>query len=81
MTRWYACPEPDCHEVVMWLGHVRYAIGLTDLEPRWMCAACLERLRAAEASYSAGYAFAAADCVWAISVLAEKGQRLAVGSA
>jgi len=54
---------------------------LTDLEPRWMCAACLERLQAAEASYSAGYAFAAADCVWAISVLAEKGQRLAVGSA
>ena len=78
-TRWFACPT--CHEVVPWLAQVQYAIGLTDHEPCWLCAACLEGLKATEASYSAGRANSAGDCVWAISIVDEKGQRLAVPSA
>lgn len=79
MTRWYACP--DCHEVVPWLGRVRFAVGLTDPKPQWMCAGCLELLNAAEASYSAGLASSASECIWAVEIVAEKGQRLAVGAA
>ncbi len=76
MARWFACRQ--CDEIVPWLAQVRYSVGLTDRVPRWMCAACLERLQQAEANYAAGYAFAPGDCVWAIEIVAEKGSRQAV---
>jgi hypothetical protein len=78
MARWWACRS--CDEVVPWLGRVRYSIGLTDHE-QWLCGTCLEELERLAAQYAAGYAFAANDCVWAIEVSSEKGQRsVAVGA-
>jgi hypothetical protein len=44
--RWYACPS--CFAVAAGLVEVRYALGLADVGPVWLCASCLAELYAQE---------------------------------
>lgn len=69
--RWRACPR--CHRIVDGLLEVRYAVGLTDLDPMLMCGADVEELRAEEAAYLAGD-FQTSRAVWAIEVIRELGE-------
>jgi hypothetical protein len=74
----YACPR--CHSVLGWIGHVRWSVGLTDYEPRWLCAGCLEELRRLESEYALGRAFAVEEMVWDVRVIGEKGARRAAAA-
>ena len=67
----YACPR--CHRVVAGLLEVRYAVGLSDLDPELMCQADVDELRTEEAAYLAGD-FQSSRAVWAIEVVRHIGE-------
>ncbi len=72
--RWWACPGPECHQVVPGLVRIRYSVGLEDREPEWLCSGCLEALRELEDSYARGGAFAVSEMIWGIQLLDAKGE-------
>ncbi len=55
----------NCDAVVRRRFLVRWAIGMTDLEPRWLCGSCLERLHQDANDYGS-------TRVWGIDVLEEQ---------
>lgn len=73
----YGCPR--CHAVVPSLTAVRYSIGLTDLEPRWLCQACLSELRDEQQRYESGGLDARA--VWGLEIVRTRGETRAATSA
>jgi hypothetical protein len=64
----FACPT--CHSVVPWLSEVRYAVGMEDRAPSWMCHRCVDELRAQERIYAGGFG---GQPIWAVEVIRVRG--------